>query len=422
MSHVAILLGLLLGIALGAVASWTGSPALFAIAEGVAPLGTVFLRALQMVVIPLVAVTVFVGVAKIGDLRKLGRIGGLSIAFFWSTTLLAILIGMGVTGIAVRWAPDVTAPAAGEVAPELPGLVDFLVSLVPSNPFEAATSGALLPILVFTVLFAAATTTIPAGKQAPLLGLGEAASDVLIRLVHWVLWIAPVGVFGLAAPVAARTGLGMLQNLGIFVGAVIVGLLAFAALVLLPAVRIFGGAAPVRFVRGTVGTAAMGFGTTSSVATLPVMFEEAGDLGVSPEVSNLVLPLAASLNRPGSALYQGAAVIFLASVYGVPLSPGTLVGAYLAVFLAAMTVAPVPSASVMTMAPALDTAGVPAAGLGLMLGIDRIPDMFRTVVNVVGHVAAAVVVDARTSAGDRVSAPADTASDREPRPPRSRAV
>lgn len=401
MSHLAILLGLLSGIALGTVASFTGSSLLIAIAEGVAPLGTVFLRALQMVVIPLVAVTVFVGVAKIGDPRKLGRIGGLSVAFFWVTTLLAILIGMVVTGVAVRWAPDVTPPvAAEEVAPELPGLVDFLVSLVPSNPFEAATSGALLPILVFTVLFAAATTTIPAEKQAPLLALGEAASDVLIKLVHWVLWIAPAGVFGLAAPVAARTGIGMLQNLGIFVAAVIVALLLFAALVLLPAVRVFGGMGPARFVRGTVGTAAMGFGTTSSVATLPVMFEEAEDLGVTREVSNLVLPLAASINRPGSALYQGAAVVFLASVYGVPLSPGTLVGAYLAVFLAAMTVAPVPSASVMTMAPALDTAGVPAAGLGLMLGIDRIPDMFRTVVNVVGHVASAVVVGARTRPGD----------------------
>lgn len=401
MSHLAILFGLLAGVALGAVASWTGSPLLLAIAGGVAPLGTVFLRALQMVVIPLVAVTVFVGVAKIGNPRKLGRIGGLSIAFFWSTTLLAILIGMAVTGVAVRWAPAVTPPAAaGDVAPELPGMVDFLVSLVPSNPFEAATDGALLPILVFTVLFAAATTTIPAGKQAPLLALGEAASDVLIRLVHWVLWIAPVGVFGLAAPVAARTGIGMLQNLGIFVAAVIVGLLVFAAVVLLPAVRLFAGVGPVRFVRGTVGTAAMGFGTTSSVATLPVMFEEAEDLGVSREVSNLVLPLAASLNRPGSALYQGSAVVFLASVYGVSLAPGTLVGAFLAVFLAAMTVAPVPSASVMTMAPALDTAGVPAAGLGLMLGIDRIPDMFRTVVNVVGHVAATVVVDARAGAGD----------------------
>ena len=398
MSHLAILFGLLLGIALGTVASWTGSAALVAIAEGVAPLGTVFLRALQMVVIPLVAATVFIGVARIGDPRKLGRLGGLSVAFFWTTTLLAILIGMGVMGIAVRWAPPAAPPAAAEgIAPELPGLVDFLVELVPSNPFAAAASGALLPILVFTVLFAAATTTLPPGKQAPLLALGESASDVLIRLVHWVLWIAPVGVFGLAAPVAARTGIGMLQNLGIFVGAVILALALFTGLVLLPAVRLLAGVGPARFVRGTVGTAAMGFGTTSSVATLPVMLEEAEGLGVSREVSNLVLPLAASLNRPGSALYQGAAVVFLASVYGVTLSPATLVGAYLAVFLAAMTVAPVPSASVMTMAPALETAGVPAAGLGLMLGIDRIPDMFRTVVNVLGHVAAAVVVGARTS-------------------------
>lgn len=409
MKHLAILLGLLAGLALGLTASLSGSPPLHAIAEGVAPLGTVFLRALRMVVVPLVAATVFVGVANIGNPRTLGRLGGASLAFFWITMFLAILVGMGAMRLALEWAPAITPPApAQEIAPELPGLVDFLVSLVPDNPFDAAAQGALLPILVFTVLFAAATTTLPPARQAPLLALGESASDALIRLVHWVLWVAPVGVFGLAAPVAARTGLGMLQNLGLFVIAVIAGLAVFAAAVLLPAVRVFGGVGPGRFVRGTVGTAAMGFGTTSSAATLPVMLEEADELGLSPRVSNLVLPLAASLNRPGSALYQGAAVVFLAHVYGVPLPPAALVGGVLATFLAAMTVAPVPSASVMTMAPALDTVGVPLAGLGLMLGVDRIPDMFRTVLNVTGHVAAAVVVDARTA--DAVSRPPERRS------------
>ena len=394
MSQFAILAGLILGLALGVTASATGNETLISIAEASAPLGAAFMRAIQMVVIPLVGVTVFVGVAKIGNPRRLGRLGGASVGFFWLTTLPAIVIGMVVMQVALAFAPPVAPPTVTtEVSPELPGIVDFLVNLIPRNPFEAAAAGSLLPIIVFTVLFAAATTTLPAEKREPLLALGESVSDVLIRLVHWVLWTAPVGVFGLAAPVAARTGMAMLQNLAVFIIAVAVALFIFMAVVFLPAVRFVGKMPVGKFVKSTIATYTMGFSTTSSVATLPVMFDDAEKLGLSRDTSNLVLPLAASINRPGSALFQGAAVIFLASVYDVSVAPAAIAGAILATFLAAMTVAPVPSASIMTMAPALDTVGVPLSALGIMLGIDRLPDMFRSATNVVGHVASATVVD-----------------------------
>ncbi|MDH3732304.1 MAG: dicarboxylate/amino acid:cation symporter [Gemmatimonadota bacterium] len=394
MSQIAILAGLVLGLALGVIASATGNETLIAIAEASAPFGAAFMRAIQMVVIPLVGVTVFVGVAKIGDPRKLGRLGGASVGFFWLTTLPAIVLGMIVMRVALAFAPPVTPPTvAAEVASELPGIVDFLVNLIPRNPFEAAAAGSLLPIIVFTVLFAAATTTLPADKREPLISLGESVSDVLIRLVHWVLLTAPLGVFGLAAPVAARTGIAMLQNLAVFIIAVVAGLFIFMAIIFLPAVRFVGKMPVGKFIKGTIGTYAMGFSTTSSVATLPVMFDDADRLGLSKETSNLVLPLAASINRPGSALFQGAAVIFLASVYDVSVTPAAIAGAVLATFLAAMTVAPVPSASIMTMAPALDTVGIPLSALGIMLGIDRVPDMFRSATNVVGHLASATVVE-----------------------------
>jgi len=404
-SQVAILAGLVLGLAIGTAASATGDATLLAISRASAPSGTAFMRAIQMVVIPLVGVTVFVGVAKIGDPRKLGRLGGSAVGFFWLTTVPAILMGMGLMKLALAFAPPVAPPSAtSDVATELPGLVDFLVSLIPANPFEAAASGSLLPIIVFTGLFAAATATLPAAKRDPLVSLADGVSDALIRLVHWVLWTAPVGVFGLAAPVAARTGIAMLQNLAVFIAAVAAGLFVFMAFVFLPLVRWVGKVSPSRFVSGTVASWTMGFGTTSSVASLPVMFEDAEALDISDEVADLVLPLAASINRPGSALFQGAAIVFLASVYGVSLTPATVGGAVLATFLAAMTVAPVPSASIVTMAPALDTVGVPLGALGLMLGIDRLPDMFRSATNVVGHVAAATVVDGLVGAGDREAA------------------
>jgi Na+/H+-dicarboxylate symporter len=405
MSHVAILIGLIAGLALGLIASATGSPALLAIAEGVAPLGTVFMRAIQMVVIPLVAVTVFVGVARLGDVRKLGRLGGFSLGFIWLTTIPAILIGMGLMGLTVRFAPVVELPPAAEAtAPELPGITDFLVNLVPGNPFEAAANGALLPMIVFTVLVAAAAGTLARERREHLIQLGESLSDVFIKLVHWVLRIAPIGVFGLAAPVTARTGLAMLQSLGVFIATVVAGLFLFMALVLLPAVRYLGGIELGRFIRGTLGTYSLGFSTTSSVATLPMMLEEADqNLHLSPGVSRLVLPLAASLNRCGSALFQGASVVFLASLYGIPFPVSAMAGALLATFLVSLTIAPVPSASVMTMVPALAELGVPVSGLGILLAIDRIPDMFRTGTNVIGDVAAAAVVDGMLGDEDSVT-------------------
>ncbi|MEN8375842.1 MAG: dicarboxylate/amino acid:cation symporter [Gemmatimonadota bacterium] len=397
MGQLAILLGLVLGLALGILASATGSPTLLAAAEATEPLGDAFMRAIQMVVIPLVAVTVFVGVARIGDSRSLGRLGGLTVGFFWLTTLPAILIGMGVMRLALSFTASVAPPTPGAaIATETPGVVDFLVNLIPRNPFEAAASGDLLPIIVFTVLFAAASATLPAHKREALLSLGETLSDALIKLVHWVLWTAPVGVFGLAAPVAARTGIGMLQNLAVFILAVIVGLTVFVGLILLPVVRYLGGMRAGRFARGTLGSFAMGFGTTSSVASLPMMFEEAEALGLPQEQSTLILPLAASINRPGSALFQGASVVFLASVYGVTLGAGVVAAVVFATFLAAMTVAPVPSAAIVTMAPALSAAGVPLEALGIMLGVDRVPDMFRSGTNVVAHVASAATVDGLT--------------------------
>ena len=406
----AILIGLVLGLGLGVAASVTGSPALLRAAEAVAPLGQVFLRAIQMVVIPLVAAVVFVGVARIGNLRRLGRMGGLAVGFFWVTTLPAILIGMGVMGFALTFTAPVPPPTpATELNTELPGVVAFLVNLVPRNPIQAAADGSLLSLLIFTVLLAAATTTLPEKKQAALTGLAETIGDALIKLMHWVLWTAPVGVFGLAAPVTARTGMAMLQNLGVFILAVIVGLFIMKALVLLPLVRFVGGMKAGRFIRGTVGTYTVGFSTTTSVGTLPMMFKEAEALGLSKGSRTLILPLAASINRPGSALFQSASVVFLASMYGVPLDAGLIAAGVLAIFLAAMTVAPVPSASIVSMAPALDVVGVPLAGLGILLGIDRIPDVFRSAANVIGHMAATTTVDAMTRNDDDISGAAAAA-------------
>ena len=213
--------------------------------------------------------------------------------------------------------------------------------------------------------------------------------------------MGPIGLFGLAAPITAELGWAMLGSLAVFIVAVILGLFVFMGLVYVPLAVVVGRRRPGHFISGSMGAYTIGFSTTSSVASLPVMLADAEDeLGVPSSVGNLVLPLAASINRAGSALFQGAAIVFLAWLYDVAIPGSALVGAVLATFLVAMTVAPVPSASVMTLAPALDTVGVPLAGLAVLLGIDRIPDMFRSGTNVFGHMTAAVVVDGITGGED----------------------
>ncbi len=394
-NHLAIALGLLLGLALGLSASATGSPILTGVAVAVRPLGTLFVNAIQMVVIPLVVVTVFQGVGRLGDLKKLGKVGGVSLGLVWLSYIPAIALGVLGMKAGLRFSPQVAVPLTEEAAaPELPGFVDFIVGLVPSNPFEAASNGSLLPLLVFTILLAAATIPMAEEARKPLFDLAHSAGEALIQLVHWILWTAPLGVFALAAPVTAEAGWAMLQSLAVFVVTVVV--LAFIqwGLVYLPVLRFLGRMGPAAFHRATLGTTAIGFGTTSSMASLPVMLEEAEDnLGLSEEIYPLVLSLLAALNKAGSALYQAAAVVFLAHLYNVPLPLSAMGGLFVAVFLVALTVAPVPSASVVTLAPALETVGVPMGGLAILFGVDRIPDMFRSAVNMTSHLVWAVVVE-----------------------------
>ena len=395
MLHVLIALGLALGLGTGLLAAATGSEVLAAIAAGSAPLGTAFMNAIRMVVIPLVMAVIFTGVAGLGDPRKLGKLGGFTLGFFWITVLPAIVIGMGTMWFALRFAPDMAAPAVEALQPaELPSFVDFLVSLIPSNPFAAASNGQLLPLIVFTVLFAAATGALSEQHRTTLVTLADAVSEALIKLVWWILWLAPIGVFGLAAPVTAQLGWGLVQSLAIFVLSVIVALAIYITLVYLPLLGFVARVSPVKFVAATFGAASLAFSTTSTVAALPVTLEETkGNLGVSDPVADLVLPLGASMSRAGSALFQGAAVVFLAHLFEVPFPMTAVGGAILATFLVSLTVAPVPSSGVMTLAPALDVVGVPMSGLAILLGIDRIPDMFRSTTNLLGQITASVLVD-----------------------------
>ena len=402
MLHLAIAAGLILGLIVGLGASATGSDWLHAIASGAAPFGTLFMNAIRMIVIPLIMAVIFTSIARLGDPRRLGRIGVMTIAYYWITLIPAIAIGMASMKFGLQFVGDIQMPQAEAApVPELQGMVDFLVSLVPANPFAAASNGRILPLIVFTALFAAAAGALRRERRERLVNIADDISRALIKLVWWILYLAPIGVFGLTAPVTARLGWDLVQSLGVFIVSVFAGLAIFLLLVTLPLVYLVGRIGPGRFLGGTFGAVSVAASTTSTAAAIPVSLEESTrNLKVSPTIADLLVPLGASMHRPGSALFQGAAIVFLAYMFDVPIPAAAIGAAMLATFLVSLTVAPVPSSGVVTMAPALEAVGVPVGGLALMLGIDRIPDMMRSAVNVLSQISTAVLVD-RWTGGNR---------------------
>ena len=297
--------------------------------------------------------------------------------------------------VALRAAAGADVGAIQRAAESLPGGAQFIAQLVPANPFKAAADGNLLPVIVFVTIFGIAAATLPVEKRAPLTNIADAVVAVLIRIVHWVLLFAPIGIFALVAPIVTQFGWSLVLAMAWFMAAVIVGTLVFIAVVYLPCVSILGGLAPLPFLRAAFPSMLMGFSTTTSLAALPTMIDAADkDLHLPRPVSGFVLPLGATINRGGSALYQAVAVLFIARLYGIPFGIAQMFQAGAAVFLASLTVAAVPSGSVLSLFPAFQSTGLPIAGISILLGLDRIPDMFRTMTNVTGHLSGAVVVSA----------------------------
>ena len=403
---VQIVAGLAAGLGLGIAAAASGSPALLRIATGVEPAGTVWVNLIRMVVIPLVAGAVVTSVAGLGDVGRLGRLGARAIGFFLASGAAAIAIGLVLAALVLPLAPVSDAAAAGlrsaaaagaadlgQSVRSLPGFAQFVVGLVPANPFKAAADGALLPVIVFALLFGAAAAHLDDRRRRLITDLADAVVAALVRMIGWAMLLAPFGVACLAAPVGARLGWETLASLGLFVALVAGGCLVFSALVLGPVVRALVRLPLGRFIRAVAPAWVVGFTTTSSMAALPAMIEAAqDDLGVSAPVAGFTVPLAATLNRPGSALYQAVAAVFVAQLYGVHLGPAQFAALAGTMLVLTFSVPAMPRSSVLSLAPALLSAGVPLDGLGLLVGVDQVPDMFRTATNVAGHVTAAAVL------------------------------
>ena len=403
---VQIFAGLLAGLLLGLGASAQGPGALMDFATGVEPVGTIWMNLLRMCVVPLVVSAIVSGVGSLGDLRRLGRVGARTLGFVSVTIVLGSLFGLVVALFLVQLAPvsaqaaahlrETAAASAAQITQQtqqVQGLKQFLLDLVPANAVRAAADGALLPLVVFSVLIGAAVGGLVDAQRKAVLGLSDALVSALIRLITWIMILAPIGVACLAAPIAARLGWESLRNLAMFVVSVVVAITLYAITVFPAAVKWLVRVPVGRFARTITPGVTVGFTTASSMAALPAMMDTAlADLKISKPVASFVLPLTATVNRPGGAIYQATAVVFMGSLYGVHLGPAQYLAAIATSFLMTLSTPGIPSATVLTAAPVMSAAGLPVESIGLLLGVDRIPDMFRTGLHTMFHQTAAAVV------------------------------
>jgi Na+/H+-dicarboxylate symporter len=391
-----IFAGLVAGVAFGAVSKVGWAAPLGNVLIAIEPIGTAFIRLATMIVVPLVIASLFTGVASLGDVRRLGTIGGRTFAYFLITTFLAATIGFAVARITpFHVAPRLAASAADAAVPATPSVAQQLLALIPQNPFAAAVQGDLLPLIVAVCLFAAAAATLPDDKRRQVISAFERLNDLSMILIGWLMQLAPVAVFVLIAATVARFGAAFLGDLLTFAGAVVLALVVHAGLVLLPAVRVATGYRVKEFLRTTSEALMLAFATASSSAALPVSMAAATRLGIPTEAAGFVLPAGATVNKNGSAAYKAIAAVFIATLYGFPLSPAKQLSIVLASTAAAFAGAGVPGSSLVTTLIVLNAIGLgseAAAGIALVAAIDRPLDMCRTAVNTLGNLVGAAWV------------------------------
>jgi Na+/H+-dicarboxylate symporter len=401
-----VLIALVAGLAGGLAISASGSPFLREAAAWIEPVGTLFINAIRMTVIPLVVGSLVAGIASAPQPGALGRIGLRALVFFVSTlAVVAILSALVAPALfdripidpaaseALRASAAGTAGATSESARRVPGVAQWIIELVPANPIRAAADGAMLPLIVFTLAFGLAVARLTGDGRQAVGRLFEAIRDAALTLVGWVLTVAPFGVFALALPLAARLGLSAAGALAGYIALVAALSVGFGLLVLYPLAATLGGVRPLEFARALLPAQAVAFSSRSSLAALPAMIESARTrLHLPEEIPSFLLPLAASVYRVGAAVGQTVGVIFIARLYGIDLSTAQLGAVVATAIVTSFSVPGIPGGSIVIMAPVLMSAQLPVEGIGILLGVDTIPDMFRTTLNVTGHMTASVVM------------------------------
>jgi DAACS family dicarboxylate/amino acid:cation (Na+ or H+) symporter len=401
-----ILLGLVAGAAAGISARVLTGGASWVTWVGdnlAGPAGQIFLRLLLMTVVPLVFTSIVTGVYALGDLRHVGRVGGRAMLFFLISTLCAGALGLALTdlfrpgdGISVEMRDTLLdtyrSQADGLQAGGPAGFgVHTFVQIVPRNPIKAAADMDMLAILFTALAFGAALASLPAEVARPVMAVIDGAQRTLMVIIGAAMQVAPFGVFGLVFVVTSRFGWDLLRPLGSYMLVVVVGLALHGALTISLLVNFLGGVKPLTFWKKSRRSLATAFSTSSSSATLPTNIAVAQEeFGLPAHIAGFVLPLGATMNMNGTALFEGVTVLFLAQVFGVELALGQQVVVLMLAVLTAIGAAGVPGGSLPLMMMVLATVGVPPEGIAIVIGVDRLLDMCRTTINVTGDLAAAL--------------------------------
>jgi Na+/H+-dicarboxylate symporter len=412
--HWRIIAGLILGIVYGVIAAangWGGFTD-----DWISPFGTVFLNALKLIGVPLVLGSLITGVASLSDIGRLSRIGGRTIAIYVTTTAVAVTIGLGAVNL-IRpgdqvpeqlrielqetYSADVERRDAAAAATRERGPLDMFVDMIPDNFFSSASNNRnMLQVVIIAIFFGVGLIQLPPEKAKPLVDVFDALSHVVIRLVDLIMKIAPIGVFSLiAGTITSVAGddpsqvTQLLGALGLYMMTVVGGLLLHMTFTYGALLKFWTPLGFKVFLKGIAPAQLVAFSTSSSGATLPVTMERVEEkLGVSEEVSSFVLPLGATINMDGTALYQAVAAVFIAQSLGMDLGLAAQLTIVLTAVMASIGTPAVPGAGIIMLVIILESVGVPSAGIALILGVDRILDMLRTATNVTGDATVATVV------------------------------
>ena len=411
-----------LGGAIGLMLNWAGVEGVVA-TETVATvatvgqeIGDVFLRLLQMLVVPLIVSSLITGITGMGDLRTLGAIGGRAIGFYLTTSFLAILTGIAVvnvirpgSGAALDMLEEGAVQGLMTETPKSVGVVlwEQFETLIPKNPLAAAVDGEMLPLIFFSLLLGVFIGIAEHQTKSEDAGVVRrffsGLFDVMMQMTLFVVKFAPIGVFGFTLYAAAGKGPAAFKVLGWYVLAVFVALAIHAAVTLPVILKLRTGRSPREYARSMMTALVTAFSTASSNGTLPLTMQSAEDAGVRPQVTSFVLPLGATINMDGTALYEAVAVLFIAQVYGVDLSLGQQGVVAITALLASIGAAGIPHAGMVMMVVVLNAVGLPTSAVALILAVDRILDMCRTAVNVWSDSIAAAVVDSGTGSPTKTS-------------------
>ena len=398
-----VVIALVVGLAIGILISVSGDPALRAIAAATEPVGTMWVNALRMTVIPLVVSLIVVGVGRFSDVRAAGRIGGRTFLLFATFLVGSSVFAVLTVPALFRWVPTGTqtmtelaqssnsSAVQGQVQ-HLPTVGQWLADLLPFNPIRAAADGTMLPLVIFCILFGLATLSIALELRDALARFFKAVSEAMLTLVRWLIVLAPIGVFALVLPVAARMGTTAIGAVGYYM-LVTSGLLCVEMIALYPIASMLGGVSVRRFAQAVFPAQAIAFSSRSSLASLPALLEGAETkLQCPAEIMGFVLPLSVSVFKINTPLLFLAGACFVARLYGVSLGAADIAQIVTAGALLSFAVPGVPVGGLLLLAQVFATTRLPVEGVGILLAVDLLPDISRTVLNVTGDMTVAAIL------------------------------